>query len=178
MKRRASSKKKPSSLPSEAAAAEPAWAEIRRLEYLSEQPHHGEELRELEARSKWGSGRIRKAVLKPLQRGNPAAVEDAIVYLEESPRWLGSGYDKRALAASLKSAELTPDQIARLRRVVLDSIDSERVGVEFSEYARLAIKLADDRFIAEVTSRLAGAKSRPKQRLERMLRLWEAHGRK
>jgi len=179
MKRRAPSKRKtpPPSSPADLPAPEPAWAEIRRLEYLFEQAPRGEAFRDLRYASKWGEG-IRHEVLKPLQRGDKAAIEDAIVFLEENPRFFRSGYHKRALAASLKSAELSADQIARLRQVILTAAASPNVGPEFSEYARLAIQLADHRFIGEVAARIADAEGWVKKRLERILRLTRAHQRR
>ena len=155
----------------------PAWGEILRLELLFEESPRGEAFADLVRTSKWGH-KIREAVLKPLiHRREPAAIEDAILFLEVSPRFPGSGYHKRALTAALKSANLTPQQVARLRQVVLDAAESPRIGPEFSEYARLAVRLADREFIWVIQTRQAEAAGWKKDRLERILRLWRVHGR-
>ena len=155
----------------------PERVEIRRMEALFEDAPDGREFYNLRRYGKWGEP-IRDTVLKPLRRGDPAAIEDAIVFLEENPRFFRSGYHKRTLAAALKTAALTPDQTARLRQVVLDAAHSTKVGPEFSEYARLAVKLADRRFLDAVEARLAKAEGWTKGRLERILRLWKTHDRR
>jgi hypothetical protein len=153
----------------------PDRAEIRRMEALFDVATGGREFYELQQYGKWGEP-IRETVLKPMRRGDPQAIEDAIVFLEENPRFFRSGYHKGLLAAALKSAALSDDQIARLRQVVLEAAGSPKVGPEFKEYARLAVRLAHDPFIGEVTARVAPAYGSVKRRLEWILRLWRAHG--
>lgn len=84
-----------------------------------------------------------------LAAGDPATIETSIRFLEADPWFFRSGYIKAEILRRLRRAELTPDQVARLRRVILARI-AGRDTREFRWYCRLARTVADPEFLAEV----------------------------
>jgi hypothetical protein len=61
-----------------------------------------------------------------LAAGQPAAVDEAIAFLELDPYFFRSGYARERVARRLAHAELTPVQKARVRAVVLSTVDGGR----------------------------------------------------
>ncbi len=84
-----------------------------------------------------------------LAAGDPTAVEASIRFLAADPWFFRSGYIKAEILRRLRRAELTPVQVARLRRVILARI-AGRDTREFRGYCRLARTIADSEFLAEV----------------------------
>jgi hypothetical protein len=72
-----------------------------------------------------------------LREGNPAAIESAIEFLGADPWFVRSGYIKAKLVRLLKRLPLKPDQVERLRAVVVNVVDG-RHRREFGDYCRLA----------------------------------------
>ena len=84
-----------------------------------------------------------------LPRGNRAAIEDAIRFLETDPYFFRSGYLKEELLRYLARAPLDPDQESRLRDVVLARVRGP-ARREFRRYCRLARRLSTTDFIAQL----------------------------
>ena len=118
--------------------------------------------------SMWGES-IRKEVVDGIRSQKRQSLEAGILFLEVCPRYHRSGYYREWVARALKSAPLTPTHKERLRHVILDAIDSERVGPEFSEYARLAIVVADVAFIRKVKERPNSERGWVQNRFNRLL---------
>lgn len=88
-----------------------------------------------------------------IKRGEAPWLQYAITYLEEDPWYFRAGYLKERLIRALKSAPLTPDDSIRLRKMLLQTIDSRRRR-EFRDFCRLASKIADASFIDALQQRL------------------------
>ena len=147
--------------------------EMRELERLFNESPHSSAFLSLQRTSKWGE-RIREEVVEGIRAGRPDAIEDGILFLEISPRYFRSGYHKAVVARVLKAASLDESQQGRLRKVILDAVSS-RVGPEFSEYARLAIQVANEDFMEKLDSRLTVDQDWSRSRLERLKSLCERH---
>lgn len=84
-----------------------------------------------------------------LAAGDLTTIETSIRFLEADPWFFRSGYIKAEILRRLRRAELTPVQVARLRRVILARI-AGRDTREFRWYCRLARTIADSEFLAEI----------------------------
>lgn len=149
-------------------------AEMQELERLWQAGPHSSEFIARQRTSKWGD-LIREEVIEGIQRGDPSAIEDGILFLEVSPRYFRSGYFKASIASKLKRAPLTDGQRKRLRQVILAAVDSD-VGPEFSEYARLAVVVADTGFVERLREREQTSHGWVCGRLRRVLALCRKHG--
>jgi len=132
--------------------------EMRELQRLFEVAPHGAEFLSLQRSSKWGE-RIREEVIEGILLKQPEAIEDGVLFLEENPRYFRTGYFKASIASKLKSVPLTESQRHRLREAILRAITSNRVGPEFTEYARLAAVIVTSDFHEKVVGlrdRLSG----------------------
>ena len=94
-----------------------------------------------------GGGDIRDKIIDGIRSEVQEAIEDGIYYLENNPWYVKSGYNKKEIAHLLKSAKLTISQKERLRNIIILSLNWRIGKAEFREYARLAIKIADESFI-------------------------------
>jgi hypothetical protein len=148
--------------------------EMLELERLERESGHSSEL--TRRGSRWGE-EIRNAVIRPLKNRRPEAIEDAILFLEVSPRYFRSGYHKASIASKLKGSPLSDDQRRRLRDVILNALDSTRIGPEFREYARLAIVVFDAKFLDDVTARMQTDRSWVRARCAKVLTLCLQHRR-
>ena len=72
-----------------------------------------------------------------LRAGDPAAVEDAIVFLETDPWFFRSGYLKERVTRALRRAPLSSAQRERLRRLIIE-VCRGRNRREFRDYCVLA----------------------------------------
>jgi hypothetical protein len=81
--------------------------------------------------------------IERLRRGDAAAIEPAITFLEVDPWCFRSGYAKETILRFLKRADLSVEQSARLRAVILAAVD---VGDrrEFRGHSKLARHVVDD----------------------------------
>lgn len=149
-------------------------SEMRELERLWQESPHSNEFIQRQRCSKWGE-RIREEVIEKIRAKQQEAIEDGILYLVTSPRYHRSGYHKARIASALKSARLTSTQTERLRRVILNAVDCRRVGPEFSEYARLAIVVANAEFIVELKHGVNTEQPWARSRRDRLLALCEKH---
>lgn len=147
--------------------------EMREMEGLWQVGPHSDAFQLRRRTSKWGEP-IREDVIEGIQRGEPAAIEDGVLFLEVSPRYFRSGYFKASIASNLKRAPLTDSQRERLRQIILAAVDSD-VGPEFNEYARLAVVVADAAFLAQVQARERAAEGWVRDRLRRLLMLCRGH---
>jgi hypothetical protein len=111
-----------------------------------------------------------------IRRSDPEYVERAICYLEVDPLYFRSGYTKAKLINCLKWVRLTPWQQARLRKVVLDVIDSH-FRTEFRAYCRLAAHVQTEEFTASVRDRAAGPDQGVRERAAFLLKQLEQHNR-
>lgn len=91
--------------------------------------------------------------LRLLRERDQQAIEMAVRFLETNPWFFRSGYIKEELLRLLGQVELSNDQQARLRSVILARIDSG-AGREFRRYARLARRLDEPAFRGTVLKRL------------------------
>jgi hypothetical protein len=78
-----------------------------------------------------------EAIYGRLCERNSAALEGAIEFLEADPWFFRSGYMKAKVVRLLKRLPLNPDQVDRLRAVVVSVVDG-RDRCEFRDYCRLA----------------------------------------
>lgn len=129
-----------------------AIAEMHELERLWQESPYSDKFGTLRRDSKWGE-RIREEVIQGIENKQRRAIEDGILFLEVNPWYFRSGYYKAIIARKLKAASLSLEQQARLRQVILSAV-AGRVGPEFKEYARLAIRVADSEFLSEIERRL------------------------
>jgi hypothetical protein len=84
-----------------------------------------------------------------LDQQDPNAIEMALRFLEANPWYFRSGYLKEELLARFKKLPLTHDQIARLRKVILERIQGRPVR-EMRAYTRLAPRVTNPEFEAEL----------------------------
>jgi hypothetical protein len=87
-----------------------------------------------------------------LGRGDPAATELAVLFLEADPWFFRSGYVKADLIRRLKRLALSPSIAERLRQVVLAAVDG-RDRREFRHYCRLARRVATPELVAALAER-------------------------
>ena len=76
-----------------------------------------------------------RQVTGAIRLGQPAAIDRAIAFLLEDPRYHGSGYLKEIIWRRLANASLTPKQRARLEEAAVALLD-KRVTREFWTMAR------------------------------------------
>ena len=88
-----------------------------------------------------------------LKAGDPAGLETAVRFLEADPWFFRTGYEKADLIKWLTRMELTEKDMARLRQVVLNAVDS-RDRREFRAYCRLARRVDHDRLRQALAERL------------------------
>jgi hypothetical protein len=80
-----------------------------------------------------------------LQQGDVQAIEMAVQFLEADPSYFRSGYHKEDLIKILRKQCLSEEQVARLRRMILERV--RRLSVrEMRSYARLAPVVANHEF--------------------------------
>ena len=91
-----------------------------------------------------------------LKRGDAAALESVIGFLEADPMFFRSGYAKAVLVRLVCRFELRAAQTERLRRAVLEVVDT-RASQEFRHYCRLARKLGGPWLLAQLQERLEHA---------------------
>jgi hypothetical protein len=84
-----------------------------------------------------------------LRAGDPVAIEMAVRFLEANPWFFRSGYHKEKTLSLLRRCELTDDQCARLRMVILDRVQGRPVR-EMRAYGRIARKVTTPEFEAEL----------------------------
>ena len=90
-----------------------------------------------------------------LERAEPAAIEEALTFLERDPYFFRSGYARERVARRLARVELSAAQKARARALVLSSVDGQR-HCPFPGVGRLAKAAADNRLRRELRVRLHG----------------------
>ena len=88
-----------------------------------------------------------------LSRGDTESTEAALTFLERDPYFFRSGYARERVARRLAQAELTADQKARARTVVLSTVDGER-HCPLSGAGRLARAVSDNSLRRELRARL------------------------
>jgi len=89
-----------------------------------------------------------------LREGDTAALDAAIEFLGADPWFFRSGYTKARLIRLLKRLPLKPDQVERLRTVVVNVVDG-RDRREFRDYCRLARCIDGPELPQPLVSRLA-----------------------
>jgi hypothetical protein len=88
-----------------------------------------------------------------LSRGEPASIEEALAFLEADPYFFRSGYARERVARRLARADLTLQQRARARMVLLSTVDGRR-HCPHPGAGRLARTVADNTLRRELRSRL------------------------
>jgi len=144
-------------------------AEINELQQLWDENSDEFELKRRQ--SKWGE-RIKECVIDLMSAGDVEAIEDGVVFLEQNPRFFRSGYFKGKVATKLKSVSLTSCQSRRIRKVVIDAIQSDAVGPEFSDYARLLPYVGTHEMASEIEECCHKTDGWQRRRCERLLRHW------
>ncbi|MDQ6885079.1 MAG: hypothetical protein M3077_12745 [Candidatus Dormibacteraeota bacterium] len=86
--------------------------------------------------------------------GDPAAIDEAITFLEVDPWCFHSGYVKRTILRRLRHVSLGEAERQRLSAVILRTLES-RFRPEFRNYAKLAAQLADPKLRKGIADRLA-----------------------
>ncbi len=89
------------------------------------------------------------AAMKRLAEGDATAIEASIRFLEADPWFFRSGYIKAEILRRIRQAELEPQQVERLRLVILDRV-AGRDTREFRWYCRLARVIANPEFRAKI----------------------------
>ena len=84
--------------------------------------------------------------------------ESAIAFLEVDPWCDQSGYVKERVLRALGGADLTPFEIGRLQKVMLDVVRS-RPRREFRNYCRFAQRIADAHFVKNVRNLFSSRKA-------------------
>ncbi|QGM45431.1 hypothetical protein [Methylocystis heyeri] len=116
------------------------WEQINRLRRISRYyaVHCGVSLRE-----------------RPLTKGDEAALETAIEFLEADPMFFRSGYVKADVLRLVKRMPLSEERAERLRAVVLGVVD-QRASQEFQRYCRLARRIATPSLRQDLKKRIDG----------------------
>ena len=148
---------------------DPRIAEIAELQRLWD-----EESDEFESRrrvSKWGE-RIKERVVDLISTENADAIEDGLVFLEQNPRFFRTGYFKGKVATRMKSVAFSSSQLDRIRKVIFDAIQSDVVGPEFADYARLFPYVGTREMAGKIEEYCHNASGWQRGRCERLLRHW------
>jgi hypothetical protein len=88
-----------------------------------------------------------------LSADEPAAIEEALAFLERDPYFFRSGYARERVARRLAHVELSPGQKQRARAVVLSRVDGQRF-CPHPGIGRLARAVADNPLRRELRARL------------------------
>jgi hypothetical protein len=88
-----------------------------------------------------------------LSAGEPAAIEEALAFLERDPYFFRSGYARERVARRLSHVELSAAQKARARAIVLSRVDGRRF-CPHPGIGRLARAVADNPLRRELRARL------------------------
>ena len=88
--------------------------------------------------------------LGQLEANDPAAIEDAVLFLEFDPFFFRSGYIKEFVLEHLRWASLDQDHKLRFEHVVLARIRDAKTKREFRRYCRLAPFVTDPEFSEEI----------------------------
>jgi hypothetical protein len=92
---------------------------------------------------------------RPLTKGDEAALETAIEFLEADPMFFRSGYVKADVLRLVKRMPLSEERAECLRAVVLGVVD-KRASQEFRRYCRLAIRIATPSLRQDLKKRIDG----------------------
>lgn len=87
-----------------------------------------------------------------IRAGEPAAIENAIRFLEVDPPGFHAGYAKERFLRALKVVPLSMNQNARLRSAMMKAVD-DGYRHELQEWCRLAPRLDLDEVIADLRRR-------------------------
>jgi hypothetical protein len=101
--------------------------------------------------------------LGKLKANDPAAIEDAVLFLEVDPFFFRSGYIKESAFERLRWADLDEGHKLRLQQVILARIRDARPKREFRRYCILAPFVADPAFREEVTKIAGSSGAKPKR---------------
>ncbi len=121
-----------------------------------------EDRRALEARLEALDTRLRS------DNAGPAAIDDALVYLELDPYYFWSGYARARMARRLAGTRLDADQLARARRYVLDCVDGAKHCGQ-PALGQLARSVADNPLRGALRDRLQSPDTRTANRALRTL---------
>lgn len=91
--------------------------------------------------------------LSLLAKQDPNTVATAITYLKADPYYFHSGYIKKKIVHSLKSAVLTKQQIEQLQEILINALKSD--SRFYMECCRLARKIQDPQFQEKIQSIIA-----------------------
>jgi hypothetical protein len=103
-----------------------------------------------------------------LARGEAGAVHDALALLEQDPFCFRSGYARERLARRLARTELTTEQKARARTIVLSTVEGDR-HCPHPGVGRLARAVADNKLRRKLRVRLHHADGAMARRALRMI---------
>jgi hypothetical protein len=108
-----------------------------------------------------------------LKKGQPEALEMAVVFLEDDPWFFRSGYIKVELIKYVGRTPLSDNYAERLGRVALHAVDS-RDRREFRAYCRLARKIDNSELRTALVSRTSSSDEGIRRRARWMLEALDA----
>jgi hypothetical protein len=103
--------------------------------------------------------------LRQLEAKDPAAIEDAVLFLEVDPLFFRSGYIKEGILEHLRWAPLNQDRKRRLQQVILARIRDPKTRREFRRYCRLAPFVSGSEFETEIAKLAGPSGTKPKRAL-------------
>lgn len=101
----------------------------------------------------------------------------AVRFLEADPWYFRSGYHKAEILKLLQRHPLTDDQSVRLRKVILDRVRGRSIR-DIRAYGRLASKVTDAQFEAELDYLAKSAKRPVAQQAQCVLESMRSVGRR
>ncbi|MBA3954976.1 hypothetical protein H0X48_06680 [Candidatus Dependentiae bacterium] len=87
--------------------------------------------------------------LQLLKAQDPNTTQIAIDYLEVNPYFFRSGYIKEKIIRLLKKINVSEQQKKQLQEIIINVVKN-KPRRELREYARLALKIGDDTFYAQL----------------------------
>jgi hypothetical protein len=113
---------------------------------------------------------LERELLK-LKRGDAAALEVPVRFLEADPWAHGTGYTKDEIIRAINRIDLSRKYVERLRDVVLKVIDKADGRREFRAYCRLARKVDSPEFRRELEERIARPRIGSDESIEKATRI-------
>lgn len=108
-----------------------------------------------------------------LKRRDPAGLRTTLPFLDADPWFFRSGYAKARLVRYLKNVELTHDQAALLREILVQVVES-RDREKFEDYCKLARKVDSPSLRLELQRCLESDRLDVKRRAEWMLAILDS----
>lgn len=114
------------------------------------------------------------AGLKRLKNNDPEAIEAALQFMVEDPRFFRSGYIKEEILRRFKHCDLSGEQHSRIAMLMVRSMDGGGRR-EFEGYARLARRIHPLTLIIAVKERLSSVNPEVTRRAKAILHVLESN---